>query len=131
MDAWAASHTPREATNTPDVYATCVAAQPASRQCGGERACVCQGIGSPACQHVLGCMLLPPCWHLHHPALSLSALRPPLVRRKLPERKPPTAAANAPNKNKEERLQGILQHRNINIKVSLRGTGTHTARTSL
>lgn len=42
---------------------------------------------------------------------------PPLRRRKLPERKPPTASANAPNKNKEERLQGILQHRNINIKV--------------
>lgn len=38
----------------------------------------------------------------------------------MPARKPPTAAANAPNKNKEERLQGILQHRNINIKVWLK-----------
>jgi hypothetical protein len=41
----------------------------------------------------------------------------PYTRRSLPERKPPTATANAPNKNKQERLQGILQYRNINIKV--------------
>lgn len=40
-----------------------------------------------------------------------------VYRRALPPRKPPTASANAPNKNKEERLQGILQYRNINIKV--------------
>lgn len=49
--------------------------------------------------------------------LLLCAVDGALCRRQLPERKPPTAAANAPNKNKEERLQGILQHRNINIKV--------------
>jgi hypothetical protein len=47
------------------------------------------------------------------------------IRRKLPERKPPSASANAPNKNKEERLQGILQHRNINIKVGRTGTHAH------
>lgn len=45
-------------------------------------------------------------------------------RRALPPRKPPTASANAPNKNKEERLQGILQYRNINIKVRLTGASS-------
>jgi hypothetical protein len=54
------------------------------------------------------------------------------IRRSLPERKPPTATANAPNKNKEERLQGILQYRNINIKVRLTVTmyGTNCGNTN-
>jgi hypothetical protein len=38
-------------------------------------------------------------------------------RRSHPPRKPPTASANAPNKTKDERMQGILLYRNINIKV--------------
>jgi hypothetical protein len=57
-----------------------------------------------------------PLCHEHAPRAVLLAAAP-LGRRALPERKPPTAAANAPNKNKEERLQGILQYRNLCIKV--------------
>ncbi|KAF6257530.1 hypothetical protein COO60DRAFT_1701817 [Scenedesmus sp. NREL 46B-D3] len=40
-----------------------------------------------------------------------------VYRRANPPRKPPTASANAPNKTKDERMQGILLYRNINIKV--------------
>lgn len=40
-----------------------------------------------------------------------------VYRRAYPARKPPTASANAPNKTKDERMQGILLYRNINIKV--------------
>jgi hypothetical protein len=38
-------------------------------------------------------------------------------RRAMPPRKPPSSASNAPSKTKDERLQGILQYRNIHIKV--------------
>lgn len=57
------------------------------------------------------------CWLTHIMCRAGSCCA--LDRRALPERKPPTATANAPNKNKEERLQGILQYRNLCVKVCI------------
>lgn len=41
----------------------------------------------------------------------------------MPARKPPAPGSDAANRSKEERMQGILNHRNVYIKVgpSLKG----------